>query len=60
MNNSVLKKVIALITGFLIAGFICILIGTYDAQDVFKCGMLGSCVALLLTVNNCSEEKNDK
>lgn len=57
MNNSVLKKVIALITGFLIAGFICILIGTYDAQDVFKCGMLGSCVALLLTVNNCPEEK---
>lgn len=51
------KKAIALVTGFLIAGFICILIGTYDVQDVFKCGMLGSCVALLLINNNCSKEK---
>lgn len=55
MKNDIGKKVIALVVGFLIAGFICILIGTYDPQDLFKCGMLGSCVALLL-VNNRSKE----
>ena len=53
MKDNIIKKIIALVIGFLVAGFISILIGTFDAQDVFICGMLGSCIALLL-VNNKS------
>lgn len=52
MKKNIIIKIIAAIVGFLISACICLIIGTFDGIDVFVCGLLGSCVALLFTIGN--------